>query len=457
MTRTTGSKRPFSFSSLTALTALAAVVGLSACGGGKNYQSYDANSPFFGADETTDNAATFNNPELLDPRVTYTEETIEIEDPDAIVNSVATGVDKSLDPGAGGQTAAIQAVESIELTLVAEIEPPEVEGDTLQATSISMGWGDWGVVSYNMRGAERKGAIDWISNFSSSRPRVRSQILFDDADVNAVSVLGTAVYAASATDDPDVPYPAVLDRVPLRNDRFTLISYRRVPLVSFAATSVFRTGSLLYATSGSAGEITAHSSWTLAERGAYPLHDARWAASDATGDRIVVAQGTPGQLSVFEAGEFSGGSMNLISTFPFPGADVPESKTTVEIEGDHAFVAAGTEGVQILCLDDGEVVASVPRPDPASLNLDPAVVVTNAVAVDDDLMFISNGEAGIYVATSEDDFRDYDCTESPEITLLGQLQFGNLESVNHVAFERNYLFIAAGLGGVKIVEVETDD
>lgn len=438
------------------LAVLAALSTLGACGGGEKYQSYNADSPFFGADETTDNAATFNNPALLDPRVNYTDEIIEIDDPGAGIDSFSAGVEKSLEPGADGQSAVIQAVASIELTLVAEIDPPVVDGDPLQATSIDGGWGDWGVVSYNMRGPERKGAIDWISHFSSSSPRLRSQVIFDDADVNAVSVLGTAVYAASATDDPAVPFPAVLDRVPLRNDRFTLVSYRRVPLVSFAATSVFRTGNLLYVTSGSAGELSAFSSWTLSERGAYPLHDARWVARDAAGNRIVVAQGTPGQLSVFEEGEFPGGSMNLINTFPFPGADVPESKTTVEIEGEHAFVAAGTEGVQILCLDDGEVVASVPRPDPAALNLDPSVVVTNAVAVDDDLMFISNGEAGVYVATSEQDFRDYDCNESPEITMLGQLQFGDLESVNHVVFERGYLFVAAGLGGVKIVEVEAE-
>ena len=81
------------------------------------------------------------------------------------------------------------------------------------------------------------------------------------------------------------------------------------------------------------------------------------------------------------------------------------------------------------------------------------MVVTNAVAVDGDLMFISNGEAGVYVATSELDFEDHDCDESPEITMLGQLQFGDLESVNHVEYENDYLFVAAGLGGVKVVEV----
>ncbi len=431
-----------------------------ACGGGDRYQTFDPDSPFFGADETTDNAAVFNNPELLDPRVSYTEEIIDVEPTVSGSAAIDAGSapQKRLAPVSDGDGGfSVQAVENIELTLVAEVAPPEVDGDALQATSISLGPGNWGVVSYNMRGSGRRGAIDWINNLRARRPRVHSQVVFDDTDVNSVSILDNAVYAASATDDPAVAFPAVLDRLPLRNNRFSLSDYRRVPLVSFAATSVFGVGDVLYTTSGSAGEVSAFTSWTMSELGSYPLHDARWAARDAVGGRIVVVQGTPGQLAVFEEGEFPGGSMNLLGTFPFPGADIPESKSTVEVEGAHAFVAAGSAGVQVLCLDTGEVVATVPRPDPASVGLDSSVVVTNAVSVDDDLMFISNGEAGVYVAAAENDFRDYGCGESPEITLLGQLQFGDLESVNHVVYERGYLFVAAGLGGVKIVEVAVDD
>jgi hypothetical protein len=147
--------------------------------------------------------------------------------------------------------------------------------------------------------------------------------------------------------------------------------------------------------------------------------------------------------------------MNLLNTFPFPGADVPESKSTVDIGGGKAFVAAGPEGVQVICLDDGQIVGSVPRPDPAALGLDPSVVVTNAVAVDDDLMFISNGEAGVYVAAGAQNCADTACTEPQEFVVLGRLRFDDLQSVNHVAFRNKYLFVAAGLGGVKVVRVES--
>jgi hypothetical protein len=146
--------------------------------------------------------------------------------------------------------------------------------------------------------------------------------------------------------------------------------------------------------------------------------------------------------------------MNLLNTFAFPGADMPESTSTADIAGGKAFIAAGPQGVQIMCLDDGQIVGSVPRPDPAALGLDPSVVVTNAVAVDDDLIFISNGEAGVYVAAGAQNFSETGCAEPQEITVLGRLRFDDLQSANHVAFRNKYLFVAAGLGGVKVVRVE---
>ena len=161
------------------------------------------------------------------------------------------------------------------------------------------------------------------------------------------------------------------------------------------------------------------------------------------------AGGTPGQISVYDEQ-----TLQLLGQYPFTGADIPESKSTVEVVGGKAFIAAGTGGVQILSVNTGAVVGSVPLPDPAALGLDPSVVVTNAVAVDDDLLFISNGEAGVYVAQGSQRFDQTGSEQQQQITLLGKLQFADLQSVNHVAFKNNYLIIASGLGGLKTVEVQ---
>jgi hypothetical protein len=87
------------------------------------------------------------------------------------------------------------------------------------------------------------------------------------------------------------------------------------------------------------------------------------------------------------------------------------------------------------------------------VGLDPSVVVTNAVTVQDDLMFISNGEAGVYAAAGAASFESPSCG-AQQIDVLGRLRFDDLESVNHVAYRGEYLFVAAGLGGLKIVLVE---
>ncbi len=96
----------------------------------------------------------------------------------------------------------------------------------------------------------------------------------------------------------------------------------------------------------------------------------------------------------------------------------------------------------------------MPRPDPAALGLDPSVVVTNAVTVDEDLMFISNGEAGVYIAAGDAEFASTPCAATLNITMRGHLRFDDLQSVNHVDYENKRLLIAAGLGGLKIVKVK---
>jgi len=392
-------------------------------------------------DEANDRVSITNNLSALDARVSYTNEDVIVEN-----NSPAA----LRLPSAARITAPATSFK-----LIAQVQPPTVDGQVVQATSVSLSrWGS-AVISYNMRGAPRLGAVDRINRFSMNRPRLTSSITFADSDINAVHTDGAYVYTAVATNAVDYPFPAVLERLKVKYRSTTLQDNVRVPLTSFAATSVLPVGNVVYATSGNTGGIYAFDSANLEPLGEFPLHDARWVAVDEINGRLVVAQGTPGVLSIFEEGVFPGGSMNLINTFAFPGADVAESKSTVEVTGGKAFIAAGPQGVQIMCLDDGSIIGSVARPDPASLGLDPSVVVTNAVSVHEDLMFISNGEAGIYVARGSEDFDKNNCA-TQNITMLGKLRFGDLQSANHVAYRSRYLYVAAGLGGVKVVKVNVE-
>ncbi len=369
--------------------------------------------------------------------------------PDEPVPIVGTGATPS-----GPLGAPLQAPSSLTLTLVGEVLPPTVDGDVVQATSVWMTEDDRAIVSYNLRGSTQVGALDYFTKLLFKRPQLRSSVTFNDADVNAVFTDGDWAYAATATSDTSFAEPAVLERIRLQSEKFRVgFGNDRVPLASFAATSAMSTGKEIYATSGDGGGVFAFDDSDMSLLGQYPLDDARWVAWDKDNGRVVVVQGTPGRVAVFEEGSFPGGSMTLLNTFSFPGADVAESKSTVEVAGGKAFIAAGPEGVQVMCLDDGQIVGSVPIPDPASLGLDPSVVVTNAVTVQGNLMFISDGEAGVYAASSSESFESSSCDTPLSISVLGRLQFDNLQSVNHVAYRNGNLFIAAGLGGIKVVDV----
>lgn len=393
-------------------------------------------------DDESDGRIEITNDEFeLDQRVTYPESEVPINAPPAATTGPATA-------------GPARAPASISLTLLAEAAPPVVGGQTVQATSVWLNSESKAVVSYGLRGSLALGALDYFIQLTKTTPKLLSTAAFLDADINAVSMDANFAYAAQASSDLALPSPAVIERLRFLGNKFTLEENLQAQLPSFAATSSVSTGAVIYATSGNAGSVVALDANDLSLLGEYALEDARWVAWDQAGGRIVVAQGTPGRLAVFEEGVFPNGTLNLLATHSFPGADVAESKSTVEIHGGKAFVAAGPEGVQIVCLDNGQVVGSVPRPDPASVGLDPSVVVTNSVTVQDDLMFISNGEAGVYAAAADASFATSACDAPQDITVLGSLQFGLLESVNHVVYRNEYLYVAAGLGGIKIVEVE---
>jgi hypothetical protein len=307
--------------------------------------------------------------------------------------------------------------------------------------------GDLAVVSYNMVGNPYLGAVDVFDTSKEKEPELRSEAVFKNTDISAVFALGQNVYVAEATGDAGFSSPAVFEIMQLQGSNLVLNGNRRMGLTSFVGTGVAASGSRAYVTSGNTGALFAIDANAFTLTDSVEMHDARWVT--VGGGKVVVVQGTPGKLAVFDEA-----TLAPVGTFGFTGADVPESKSTVELAGGKAFIAAGSGGVQILSASTGKVVGSVPRPDPASLGLSPSVVVTNAAAVDDDLIFIANGEAGVYVAEGSKRFRDTGSEATQQVTMLGRLEFGSLESVNHVAYRSKYLFIAAGLGGVKIVEVK---
>jgi len=390
-------------------------------------------------DQANDRIAITNNTGVLASRVTYFDDSIPLDSvgvgyPSAPVPFASPAIHRS---GAASQ--------AFNLKLKAEVASPSIGGQVLQATSVSI-VGNLAVVSYNMVGNPYLGAVDVIDITNKNHPVLVSEALFQNTDVSAVTTFGQSVYLAEATGDTGFAAPAVFEIMQLQGNQLVLSGNARRALSSFAGTSVAASATRAYTTSGDAGGLFVINTATLAVTDSIALNNARWVT--VAGGKVVVIQGTPGRLTVYNES-----NMSSVGTWSFAGAGVAQAKSQAEVVGGKAFIAAGDSGVQVHSVSTGLKVGAVPRPNPDSLGLSPAVVVTNAVTIDQDLMFISNGEAGVYLAQGSQAFSATGPEVQQTITMRGKLRFGNLQSVNHVALSGGLLIVAAGLGGLKIVQV----
>ncbi len=374
-------------------------------------------------DQTNGRITIVNDEAKLAARVTVSDETIAID----------TTLRKT------GRTAAFS------MKLTATIAPPTVGGQVLQATSVVFD-GVYAYVSYNMQGNAAIGAIDVIQIKSVKNATLRSEATFTDTDVSSVFYSNNTMYLAEATSNSTFTSPAVIEAIAIKSGKLDLTNNFRRMLSSYAATSVRVAGGKVYVTTGNSGGLyTLTQNDTLTVESFMPLTDARWVDGDAT--HLVIAQGgTSGQLTVLNPTTGS-----VLNTFTVSGMTIPESKSTVRVIGGKALVAAGDGGVQLLDLASGTVVGSIPRTVVAGL--DPSVTVTNAADANGPFIYISNGEAGVYVAEASQNLEDNTGTAPINLNVLGKLQFSNLQSVNHVAYDGSTLAVAAGLGGTKFVTV----
>ena len=369
-----------------------------------------------------------NNLTTLSSRVTYLSESVEID------TSVQT------------ESLARPSVNPVSLTLIAEVDPPVINGQTLQATDIFIK-SDKAYVAYNMIGEPYLGAVDIFDVKDEDDPELISSMLFTDSDVNGLTFKDDHLYLALATSRDAFESPAVVEKVRVRRGQLT-DDTQTFDVPSWAATDVEVSSNHLFVTSGAdSGYVTVIRLNNDEVVFSYPVEDARGVATD--GDDVAVIAGTPARLVTFDYD-----SGELLNDYALEGASIDFSKSTVEIHRKKAVVAVGDGGTQILCLENGEVIEQIAPPDVEGL--DPSVTVTNAASTDSKTLYMSNGEAGVYVAWTRDKFDSRDC-DVDDLELIGQFRFDDLQSVNHVKVDKNYLFVAGGLGGLKILRVSEDD
>lgn len=323
------------------------------------------------------------------------------------------------------------------LTLVAHIAPPSVGGSSLQATKVVV-LGKQAYVSYNLAGDPQAGAVDVI-DVSGATPRITSELISTDADINSIAVESTALYAEGARNG-----KAFARRIGLINSNLTL-DVRDADLASYAGTGAAISNGFLYATSGSGGALTVFKKDDLSRTAETLLTDARDVAANKNGNGIVVVAGTPGRIAALD----NNGA--LLSIKDVGGATIKESKSSIEAGKYTTLVALGDGGAKLFCGTGASPIASISPATAAGISA--LQTVTNAASASGGLLFTADGEAGVRVFGIKGKKNNNKC-ESVDLPLLGSLNFGKQLSANGITYDGNYIYVASGLGGLEILRID---
>lgn len=354
-----------------------------------------------------------------------------------IINNLPAGTTKE-----GSEGIEIDLTKNYAFKLRAEVEAPKVKGEAVQATHVKI-IDDMAFVSYNTKGSKYSGGVDLFNISDQDNPVLQSQVLFSDVDVSAVDYFDGVIYLVGALDPESVGYvlesPAILLGLELSNSKKIISVTELVDLPSYVATDVEVDENYIYATSGSDGKLS------ILKRSDYSLvtgidiNDARSLSINA--DHIFALNATNEKIQRFAKTDFT-----ELDAIEVQGPITDESKTEIDVTDDYILAALNVSGLDIRNLD-GTLKERFNRPETPEGGLDEDYV-TNSVSLNEELLLIGNGGAGVYVGAMIPE-------NDNNVTLLGSMDFGS--SVNFVESRGNYIFVAAGTGGLKILTIEMDE
>ncbi len=330
----------------------------------------------------------------------------------------------------------------LQLTLVAEVDPPSVQGQSVQATNVSI-QGNYAYVSYDVAGPEFSGGVYIIDISNPSEPRLMSELLRSDLDYYDVRVEGNTLLLPGA----EKGNGAAMGVVELMNGGAGFAGEKTlINLPSFAATDVDTHNGSAYVTVGDQGGGVVKLSLDNYERqGFYNFEDARGIdeyysdrVDDAPGDfddgtLLGVFAGTPGRLALITP------DLEEVASYSYSNAaTIPVSKSTIDITGQFAYLGAGDGGTKVVDLFTGRSVNQYRSENG----------ITNGMAVtdnrDEGYGFMAQGEDGVAVAHTN--------RNTGALDVMGTLDLEG--SSNMVAYQNNVLFVANGNGGLSILTVQ---
>ncbi|WP_026955010.1 hypothetical protein [Algoriphagus vanfongensis] len=324
----------------------------------------------------------------------------------------------------------------IPLILISKVDAPQSNGNTLKATHVDID-GDFAYVSYNTEGETYLGGVEIFDISDAYNPKITAQAIFQDVDISSIAYKDGKLFLAAAVNvdaDYGVDTPANLITVSVAGGQFTSdFNFSTIP--GFVATDVTHTNTNTVITSGNPGIVGLMDANNVLGS-SQEITDLRAAAFGS--DRLAVLSGTEG-VRVMDP-------TNLSTIYTIPVAiESSGAKRTIEIDNDYLYVSEGSTGAGIYQINDGTEVANLEIPIKPS-DVDPSEIVTNAVSVDDNLLFMANGAAGISIS---------DVSDKANIKEFGVLDLDG--SSNFVRNEEKFVFVATGADGLQILKINTQE
>ena len=359
--------------------------------------------------------------------------------------------------------------------LVAQVSTLKVDGVEVQATHVKITDDGYAFVSYNKRGGPHRGGVvvfKYIiqgSKLTDVNVKVTaiSSIVMPKAQVNAIDLYNGRLYMAGASSDINFGYREARDRynyaffmvMELNSDMtFKEIDPKAIKqLTSFQATSIRTLNDRVYVTTGDGtnGTVGGLYIFNASDYGLVKfISDKRYARSvDVDEANIFLMQSEPARVTKFDP---EGNNEDLIYNTVNESMQ-KDAKSEMLAWDKYLFVAENESGLRMLFKENGEVNGSLARPGD-----DPETEVTNSVSMNSDLkmsangtmvqsnlLLLANGEKGIYWYDIIEDAHGKDrIVPCKDNSILG-----GTGSANFIASTGNIVFLADGLGGLKVLYI----
>lgn len=385
------------------------------------FLSFLAMSLLIGCDSNDDNK---NNNQSLD-NITINSDQNTLSQRLDYTNSGVISIENSSLVGKSAEN----TVTNFPLVQIAEVKPPvDANGRTLQASHVTVN-GNYAYVSYITRGDVYSGAIDVIDVTDPYKPKLVTSALIPNTDITSLTYTNGNLIIGAAKDIDKDPLlknnPAVVYNMPLSSGLLTDKTTANY-LESRVTTDVAANTNDYFAVTGDNGSLFKMSASTKAITGRVAVADLRSIA--LTSDKVVTLSGTKG-VNVYNQS-----TLALQKSFT-TSTDVSGAKRTIDIDGTKLLVSEGPNGLGVYDINSGSKLQTIAIPTAAEDN------VTNAVSVNDGYAFLANGALGLNVYQS-----------GSQLSLLGSL--GIAGSSNYVKSSGNYIYVASGTGGLKIIKME---